>query len=564
MSEKRSSNSYFEGSPPKKPTSGDDPPPDSSVPEPRQPLPSFTASEISSKLERLEYLHRDVHTSRFAIQHNFVSTKDGLDDLLNNKESIDELFKQLVNPYLDRAEETDYVSVSVKADGLKREDGRAWDIYLPYVQKHRFSYSRFTTTLFNTAQSNTNNFLDHSELTVIVRIIKNLKAGGNQIPKTTNEHFNPKHSIICVKNKDPGQIMCGYYALAIGKWELENPFRPVGSDEHHIWNSLKRTIGSVLSRMTDSIRVKTGLTEQRKLQASDFPIIQNAYKDEFQLVVIKRPLYKSSEIVAIYKGPPHSMQLILEFNGTELNREHYNIITSITGYTGQRFWCFYCMRGSWCKTKHTCADVCGKCHTANCQKRPEDPQLCNDCGITYDGVSCLAMHIPDVCRKKDTCDKCKRTYAVIKTKPHQCGVFWCARCNSDYTDTPHYCFMKPHNREKMVENDLKLKITVAFDIEAIVEDNAENLHAEHKADLLVAHVVCSDCWGSETNAKNCSLCLTCGKLEYVFRGTDCVKKFNNLVLIELAKKAALKKDGRVQVFAHNLKGTFLLLMFILT
>src|SRR6266849_2700000 len=64
----------------------------------------------------------------------------------------------------------------------------------------------------------------------------------------------------------------------------------------------------------------------------------------------------------------------------------------------------------------------------------------------------------------------------------------------------------------------------------------------------MAKVVCDQC------ATECpETCDTCGVRDFTFWGEDCIKKFNDYVLYDLATSAKACQ-GSVLVFAHNFKG----------
>lgn len=138
---------------------------------------------------------------------------------------------------------------------------------------------------------------------------------------------------------------------------------------------------------------------------------------------------------------------------------------------------------------------------------------------------------------------------------HVCGKFNCHKCKEQYEDNPHHCCMKPLNFEKLVEEDGKLKILVAFDIEtASVSVNPGKPNSfRQDAVLLIAHVICDHCWDGATETKTHESCPICGKKEHIFIGSQCVANFNNLVLNNLSSVAE-KHKGKVHVYAHNLAG----------
>jgi len=148
-----------------------------------------------------------------------------------------------------------------------------------------------------------------------------------------------------------------------------------------------------------------------------------------------------------------------------------------------------------------------------------------------------------MCQKRRRCETCETSY--FKAQGHRCDASFCQQCTEWYTERPHYCYIKPHNLEKLQEEDAKLKIIVAYDFEAMQIRRGEEII--HEPNLVMAHVSCDRCEGSNV------VCDICGDFEIQFSGADCVTSFTDYIYKTLSPLAK-KHKARIYALAHNAKG----------
>jgi hypothetical protein len=75
-----------------------------------------------------------------------------------------------------------------------------------------------------------------------------------------------------------------------------------------------------------------------------------------------------------------------------------------------------------------------------------------------------------------------------KKVTHVCGKFTCKNCGVQYTEQPHFCFLKPKDEDKLIREDDVTKIIVSYDIESTQENRG------HKPNLLISKACCDCCF----------------------------------------------------------------------
>ena len=108
------------------------------------------------------------------------------------------------------------------------------------------------------------------------------------------------------------------------------------------------------------------------------------------------------------------------------NKNHYNVITSMTGFLGKKYYCHSCKKSYARRDRHKCPSKCLSCFKSdsNC-KGPEI--TCNSCNRIFYGDKCFKEHIrnrskgekPDiVCDLVKKCPKCSRVSSTILSLQH--------------------------------------------------------------------------------------------------------------------------------------------------
>jgi len=230
--------------------------------------------------------------------------------------------------------------------------------------------------------------------------------------------------------------------------------------------------------------------------------------------------------------------------------DHYDAITSITGYLGVSYFCDKCEKGFNDKNNHLCE---GEVKCKLCQTKGVDHKIkmlqercnqcvggnkcvicrlsewlkCDVCNVSYIQGECFQNHLDkNMCTKKVKCESCN---IILRTKidieRHKCGYIECESCG-EYDVESHQCYMKPKvvDTEKVKE---KLNLYYYFDFESRQEDLSKNGLLKH----VVNYGILQD---------------YCGNITEIDDGDN--------TLESMCKEIFQKKNSGYTFIAHNLKG----------
>ncbi|KAI1308230.1 putative DNA polymerase [Halotydeus destructor] len=315
------------------------------------------------------------------------------------------------------------------------------------------------------------------------------------------------------------------------------------------WNNLRKYPNSQLSLVKDTFaKYKFDINISRPMTEAILREIQSVIKKEFKIYVLQRPdIVPCRKFQPMFEGESNSkLSIFLEFiGGSDFNDGHFNVITSITGYLNVKEVCLNCCIGSTNSRKHFCEAVCRSCARKDCV--PEEEFECDICTMKCRSESCLDTHLEKMCAKLTYCEMCEVRYKPVQGYQHRCDYRYCSQCEMEYGSNHHH-FIPPLDKTKLMEQDQKKKITIAYDIEA-AQVKLDDRYSEHRANLLISHTVCDECWNWETMAS--SPCSKCGPMERIFQGESCVEAFCDYLLEEVTVQAG--KDALVDIYAHNAK-----------
>lgn len=497
-------------------------------------------------------LYRDVYRSTHLLTHN-LST---INDLRDVNQAVTAMFREMVEPIIKEYEDGDYVSIQANHAELDKS------IYITYRTKKAMCYEDFIEAIASVSQSN-KTFLMDGKLELVVRVVRRMKGSGhprNVAVKTVEKIFLNKSSIITIRNDNN---YCGYLSLALGVWEIvfpkKNLTKPQLRERKREFDLMQKDSRKRLTKYADKLfGNKIGGDINIQLNDEILGNIQKFYKDDFQIIVVKRPTegYEMNIFQNMFSGESKSKnQIVIEFVEKPGSANHFNYVTSLAAYLGFSYWCSSCNKGYTNKNDHFCTAVCKTCRQQSDCKITENCFMCKECGTKCFGEQCFKNHLSTVHNEYRRCPNCEVRYNTTdKNITHECGKIHCYKFNEKHQDNPHYCFMKPLKLETLIAEDDKLKILVAFDIEtASVPVANKNKSFLQEPIMLIANVICDFCWNTTKEEKTQGNCSTCGNFEHIFTGNNCVKQFNDLVLGELSNSAG-KKKGKVHVYAHNLAG----------
>lgn len=345
---------------------------------PRVQLELAHSVTMQEPIEHSEKFMRDVHRSAHILNHNLHATTDlrQIDDLISG------LFQELVEPIIRPYNDNDYVSI--QANHFELEAG---PIYISYRKKKQMRYEDFVETIASVSQSN-KTFLIDGQMELIVRIVRNMRGGShkrNVAVKTLEELYANKRSVVTIKNNSNA---CGYLALTLGMWLLKHPETVLASNKkkRRKFDELHKDKNGELIAMAERDFGSwggMGFDLDEEMATEDLKIIQESYKNEFQIIVIRRPTnaVDSKVLNKYFSGDSTATEkVILEYVECD---KHYNLVKSLASFYGFYFWCYQCNKGYDTQHSHFCSGVCKICRTTGICQQSGQNYNCDGCGIEW-------------------------------------------------------------------------------------------------------------------------------------------------------------------------------------
>ena len=467
------------------------------------------------------------HSQTKLLRAKIVSKNDTMIDISKVNTAIDNAYELFVQSLIHEAADNDRVFITFSNPAENRE------LYINFTKKN-FCKDEFLSRAYKLAQS-AGNFLDGGILEIKIQIIKSITGHGSTkvsrlIPGSIRSAA--KKSVIEIRNND---YKCGYLAIALGKYLADCKAENTKPNRNVKYSSpAQQKIAAVLFQ-------ELGFPCESPVDMQMISQIQTSLT-EYQIIVVDRKTQ-----LKLFSGEEKSRKIILEYS----DPPHYNIITRLTGYLDCDDFCDRC----WIKINrsrnHVCKNGCPKCSSINVCAPEDEEKACSDCHLSFLSEQCFTNHIQNnTCLKRKKCDVCWVIYN--DNQKHQCDFHQCQACGVSYRSSPHYCFIKPLNKVQLAESDSKHSFLICYDIESMQTPCSES-ESIHEPNLLMSQTLCTNCTDTMNCRKNCDECDTCGPLEHIWLGTDCVEKFCDYLYNEIAP-AATKAKAKVTIVAHNQRG----------
>ncbi|KAI1291111.1 hypothetical protein HDE_07694 [Halotydeus destructor] len=425
---------------------------------------------------------------------------------------------------------------------------------MEYQKKQDITYQELGRAFHVLLQSNTRFLLD-GKLTMVVACIIPVVGGNDQLRiagrgnntavRDLETYFHKSTSLVTVK---AGRTACGYYALGFGIYRVEHGLQI--EDFKNQWKSLVTHL-SVQQTVFAAIWRKYNITVNYNVKVNEDILkdIQQKLRHLYKIVVVRRPtqIPHYGLITKVFEGDSEASEIIyLEYvPGETMDDGHYNYIKTVGAYHGAKGYCTECCHTHSRVGAHFCSAICRSCGKGQCTQ--EEEVECEACKVMCRSATCLEVHQAKQCKKFKYCTACEARYAPVKGYEHVCDERYCTQCKMPYTSGHHH-YLVPADKEKLREEDMKTKIIIAYDIEAAQVRETDKT-ARHEANLLIAHVICDNCW--DFSSKKPIDCSACVQHEHVFRGSDCVKNFVDFLINVVSKRAG--KTQPVDIYAHNAK-----------
>ncbi|XP_055353927.1 uncharacterized protein LOC129599656 [Paramacrobiotus metropolitanus] len=332
---------------------------------------------------------------------------------------------------------TDRVVVALKSDGLERA------FYLTMRKLSDFSIPAFLhrIELLNSGQKLV---IDDSFTIRIWRSI--MPAGGSwflrhQYVKHDKNRF--KTSIVSVRVNNN---LCLPAALFLGKFRLTHDLQV--PQHKNKWNNYIRSDRTAnLEDQAVKIMEECLLPPGRYCDLDDLEVLQKEAFPEFQIKIISAN--QGDMIIArVPERKTHDMQEIFLL----LDNEHFNLVTTATGFYCSPYFCNDCDRPYHHKERHRCGGKCRLCYRAKSNCLVDNPVNCTDCHRRFLNQQCFDIHKrtrkngKTYCQTMFICQKCG-VFVNLSTRgkdaKHQCGEFYCNTCYGYFLQANHCCYIKP-------------------------------------------------------------------------------------------------------------------------
>ena len=157
----------------------------------------------------------------------------------------------------------------------------------------------------------------------------------------------------------------------------------------------------------------------------------------------------------MYKSAVNSEKIVRLLH----SQNHFNILTTMSGFFERNYWCETCNVCYEKRTQHRCAARCKLCLRPNCERDDAHMVPYAECNRSFAGQACYAAHKegagsglvatrPSLCSIVKRCLQCLYTVSSAATarqtdNPHRCDESFCKNCCRLDLPSEHKCWMQP-------------------------------------------------------------------------------------------------------------------------
>lgn len=243
----------------------------------------------------------------------------------------------------------------------------------------------------------------------------------------------------------------------------------------------------------------------RKCDLDDVKTFQLALPG-YQIHIVSKESFNA----IVYQGSEAENKIYLYHHDN-----HYDVITTMSGFLNRSYFCQKCHKGYDHKEKHICNEpcyLCQKCH----KDQSEDCQYCSTCNRHFKNKTCLQLHAKvssqgnSTCQTYYRCRLCSTTVNRNKSRQlHVCGHKYCDTCKM-FMSEDHVCYMKTteeeeatrmlkRKRKKRVDEDDDVQKWIFFDFEC-TQDEMIQCNEGYKPRQ---RIVCGNCNQSDCHTNPC-------------------------------------------------------------
>ena len=419
-------------------------------------------------------------------------------NLIENHRRTYRIFERLLSDVTKGMDERDQVRFVLRSTQLDSP------ISIPFLPLDRLTPERVLSAVEHVIQSN-RDFRLNDTVNVDLIHVEAPQGSGRSKRNIVNikEYLHKKKSIITIKNQDN---LCLARALVVAIAKV---------DDAPNYNNLRDQVRAQQVKAIE-LHAKAKVPMGPSCGLEEVDMFQK-HLTEYEINIVSG----NHDNAIIYPSQPSTDKTPIYLF---LHDNHYDVITSMTGFLSTAYYCHKCRRAYSNKLDHLCPGMCKSCRAYECYT--VEPMHCDECKRTFKSRACYERHkepvgtARSVCVTIRKCEKCQKSMDVRNLNHHICGRK-CSTCGIILEDAEakHECYIQKIEQTEE-EEDSQYNELLFFDFECKQETG------EHEPNLCIVH--------DEAGRQK------------LFNGKDTVEKFCNWLFS--------KEHQDCIVVAHNFQG----------
>ena len=241
-----------------------------------------------------------------------------------------------------------------------------------------------------------------------------------------NEKFEKRSIVNISRNKK--HPTCGARAIIVALANMRN---------YKYYNNIRNPKRREQYDMAFELLRLLDLPTDREIEIRDFKLFEDLL--DIQIIVYNRPFSDG----CIYAGAGEKKSKIFLY----YEKNHFDVITSITGFLGRNYYCDTCRVPYSNLKKHCCEVRCRTCEYKKCLT--ENLMACRKCHQLCRSLECFTRHqqmsgkkkINSLCDRYFACTKCSIVLPSKEKFTHVCHTRKCRQCHQK-VPSAHLCYMR--------------------------------------------------------------------------------------------------------------------------
>ena len=345
-------------------------------------------------------------------------------DLIESYQRTQAIFDRILNDVTTEMNDQDQVRFVLRSDQLDTP------ISIPLMPVSQLTPERIFSQIERVIQSNRDFRLND---TVVVDIVHVEAPQGSGRSKRTivniKDFLHKKGSIITIRNND-NLCLARALVVAIAKIEKDPKYKQLANPEKRVQERKARELHEAAKVPLGPCGIPEVELFQKYLTSYEINIVSGNHNNS--IIYPPKPS-TSNNVTPIY---------------LYLHDNHYDVITSMTGFLSNSYFCHKCRRSYSSKFNHLCPGMCKSCRSYDCVVNV--PLECNECNRWFKSKACYDCHkepvdgARSVCQGIKKCGKCGKSVEVrnLNPKGHVCGKK-CSTCGLVLNEkSEHECYIQ--------------------------------------------------------------------------------------------------------------------------